>query len=317
MAKENEVHTLEKQGAHVNLALELDENVTCTAYNTFTDIPIKTPVTEAKDVVDFPASKSQYSETDDLDSGAHNINIIFEDLPLENDQQGVCTIMGKIQLAWSSIGDFVSKHQEQVKKGLLITITLLYAIYFFGAVYHYHQTGDDQGLQNRTCDQGTTTSECFWCHGLGFLIIITVIVLIYIIYAVLLKRLYNWFFTSTTYGEKVIQEYLRPTSVAWDDFMKFRYSAFIINGVVISAVLIFLIVDSSDDRRRLLSILGIVAIIIFGAVFSKHPDRIRWRHVMWGLALQFIFGLLILRWSVGQNIFDCFGKKVNIFINID
>ena len=315
MAQEGEKHDLEKQGAHVNLALDLDESVT--GYNTFTEIPIKTTVIDAKDVVDFPTTKSQYSETDDVDSGRQNVTIFFEDLPQENDQQGVCKIMDKIQLAWTFVEGFVSKKKEQAKIGLCITIGLLYVIYFCGAVYHYHQSDEYQGMENKTCDQGTTSSECFWCHGLGFLIIITAIVVTYMVYSLLLRRLYNWFFTSTVYGEKVIQEYLRPTSLAWDDFMKFRYSALIINGVVISAFLIFLIVDSSDDRRRLLSILGLVFIIIFGAVFSKHPGRIRWRHVMWGLALQFIFGLIILRWSVGRNVFDCFGKKVNTFINTD
>ena len=51
---------------------------------------------------------------------------------------------------------------------------------------------------------------------------------------------------------------------------------------------------------------------MFGAIFSKHPGRIRWRHLMWGLALQFIFGLIILRWKIGRNVFDCVAKKVII-----
>ena len=31
---------------------------------------------------------------------------------------------------------------------------------------------------------------------------------------------------------------------------------------------------------------------------------------MWGLSLQFLFGLLILRWKFGKMFFDCIGDKV-------
>ena len=293
----------EHKGGHINLALELDENVP--GYDAFSDIPLKTPAAEGKDVVDFPTSKSPYSETDESTIRITN-DVIFEDLPVEKEANGLGKIMEKIQTVWEVIESFVTKNKRQIKIGLYILLMLLYTTYFIGAIYHYHQDNTTKEI----CDQGSSLSECFWCHGLGFLIIITVIVFIYLLYAMLFKRVFNWFFTSTVFGEKSIQRVFRPTALVWEDFMKMRYAALIINCVVITAFLIFLIVDTSDDRRRLLSILGLVVIIVFGAVFSRHPGRIRWRHVIWGLALQFIFGLFILRWSVGQNIFDCLGKKV-------
>ena len=40
-----------------------------------------------------------------------------------------------------------------------------------------------------------------------------------------------------------------------------------------------------------------------------------WRHVLWGLGLQFLMGLIILRWSFGKAVFDCIGKKVKIFLD--
>ena len=36
---------------------------------------------------------------------------------------------------------------------------------------------------------------------------------------------------------------------------------------------------------------------------------------MWGLGLQFIMGLIILRWSVGKAVFDCLGRKVKTFLD--
>ena len=36
---------------------------------------------------------------------------------------------------------------------------------------------------------------------------------------------------------------------------------------------------------------------------------------MWGMALQFIFGILILRTKVGFEVFDFLGDLVNTFLN--
>jgi pyrimidine nucleoside transport protein len=36
--------------------------------------------------------------------------------------------------------------------------------------------------------------------------------------------------------------------------------------------------------------------------------------VLWGVSLQFIFGLAILRWSFGKDIFKCIGEKISIFL---
>lgn len=61
--------------------------------------------------------------------------------------------------------------------------------------------------------------------------------------------------------------------------------------------------------------LGVAVIVLLGFIFSKHPSRVVWRHVVWGLALQFVFGLLILRWEVGKATFGCLGRKVSTFLD--
>lgn len=42
--------------------------------------------------------------------------------------------------------------------------------------------------------------------------------------------------------------------------------------------------------------------------------QIRWRPVIWGLCMQFVFGLISIRWSVGRSIFQCFGEKIAAFL---
>jgi pyrimidine nucleoside transport protein len=36
---------------------------------------------------------------------------------------------------------------------------------------------------------------------------------------------------------------------------------------------------------------------------------------MWGLYIQFVLGLIVIRWSVGRSIFQCLGDKVATFLS--
>lgn len=49
-------------------------------------------------------------------------------------------------------------------------------------------------------------------------------------------------------------------------------------------------------------------------LFSKHPTKVYWRPVFWGIGLQFLLGLLILRTEPGFMAFDWLGKQVQTFL---
>ncbi|KAL3875135.1 hypothetical protein ACJMK2_038063 [Sinanodonta woodiana] len=66
--------------------------------------------------------------------------------------------------------------------------------------------------------------------------------------------------------------------------------------------------------RNLISAAGILFYVLVFYIFSKHPSRVNWRPVFWGLALQFIFALMILRWDVGYRIFKWLGDRVQEFL---
>jgi len=42
--------------------------------------------------------------------------------------------------------------------------------------------------------------------------------------------------------------------------------------------------------------------------------QVRWRPVLWGLGLQFVLGVLILRWEPGYYFFRYLGEKVRVFL---
>merc|ERR1719219_1880966 len=81
-----------------------------------------------------------------------------------------------------------------------------------------------------------------------------------------------------------------------------------------AVVLIFLLIDTANDRRRLASFFGLKAFVLLAVIFSNNPARIRWRSVIWGLSLQFLFGLMILRWNIGRQVFQCLGDKITTFL---
>lgn len=141
-----------------------------------------------------------------------------------------------------------------------------------------------------------------WCGGLGFLIILTMIVYCNLLYFHVIKRFFIWRRIRIR-PSKRMEQIVSTTAFKW-----------VMTLSVIAAIFTFLIIDTVNDRHRLISAGGIVVIITFGALFSKSRKDIIWRHVTWGLTLQFIFGLLILRWSYGQAFFKCLGTKVDTFL---
>merc|ERR1719397_271473 len=141
-----------------------------------------------------------------------------------------------------------------------------------------------------------------WCGGLGFLLITTAIVYIFLFYFHVAKRL------AAGRGLRV------PGSVWLSRLLATRPARLTLSLAVLAAILLFLVLDTRTDRRRLVSAGGIAVITAFGFLFSNNRKKIVWRHVVWGLSLQFIFGLLILRWSYGRTFFQCLGDKVDTFL---
>ena len=43
--------------------------------------------------------------------------------------------------------------------------------------------------------------------------------------------------------------------------------------------------------------------------------QVIWRQVIWGVSLQFVFGLIVLRWQLGRQVLQCIGDKVTTFLD--
>lgn len=51
-----------------------------------------------------------------------------------------------------------------------------------------------------------------------------------------------------------------------------------------------------------------------GPRLSIDNPQVHWRPVMCGLALQFMFALVAIRWSLGRAALQCLGNKVDTFL---
>ena len=109
----------EGQGAHINLALELDENIP--GYEKFTDVPLKSTGGDTKDVVDFSKTKFPRSEINESNIEINN-DVIFEDLPAEKDSNVMGKVMEKVQTLWEMIGSLVTKNKYMITIGLYIIL---------------------------------------------------------------------------------------------------------------------------------------------------------------------------------------------------
>ena len=175
---------------------------------------------------------------------------------------------------------------RRVKRSLrilaIILVVAAYNAYIAYAVHFHLKTG-------RNMD---------WCGGLGFLIIVTALVYFSLFYFHILKKVVPW---------RKIKAWLPLHALR---VFNTKTGNLILNILVIVVIGVFLVLDTKTDRKRLISAGGILVIITLGTLGSKSRQNIVWRHVSWGLVLQFLFGLLILRWSYGKTFFKCVGDKV-------
>ena len=85
--------------------------------------------------------------------------------------------------------------------------------------------------------------------------------------------------------------------------------------ILFAAFVVFWIVyDTIQDPSRLISLAGLFVYVTIGYLCSTNRSRIRWRPVLWGFALQFVFGLLILRTQIGFEVFKWMGDRVTLFL---
>lgn len=167
-------------------------------------------------------------------------------------------------------------------------------------------------------------------HSLSIILVcVTVLLLIYSIVAIAhsgfdkAKSLFGltmflWFcmtymFINKHCGAEIYQVVLKPIAEAFSS--RWRYLKWVLLVIVLVLLGVFFGLDTAKKPERFISLAGLLVNILFCWIFSKHPRKVKWRPVIWGLALQFVFGLLILRTKFGFEAFKGAGNQVTAFLD--
>ncbi|XP_069416489.1 sodium/nucleoside cotransporter 1 isoform X4 [Ovis canadensis] len=89
-------------------------------------------------------------------------------------------------------------------------------------------------------------------------------------------------------------------------------------GLALAALLglvLWLALDTSQRPEQLVSFGGICVFIGLLFALSKHHRAVSWRAVFWGLGLQFVLGLVVIRTEPGFIAFQWLGDQIQIFLS--
>lgn len=178
--------------------------------------------------------------------------------------------------------------------------------------------------------EGQKWFEVWKRHSLSISILcITTMLLIYSIVAIALRgfetaqslfgvTMFLWFcmtykFVRDHWGSSIYKACMEPVVRAVES--QWRWLKWVFLFLIVVALAVFFGLDTAKQPIRFISLAGLCINILFSWIFSKHRRRVKWRPVLWGLALQFIFGLLILRTSVGFKVFSGLGEEVAFFLD--
>ncbi len=64
-------------------------------------------------------------------------------------------------------------------------------------------------------------------------------------------------------------------------------------------------------RESIISLVGLLVLVGLGWLFSNNRKAINWRTVQWGIGLQLVFAVLILKTTPGEWFFDFMNRAVN------
>ncbi|XP_039269230.2 sodium/nucleoside cotransporter 2-like [Styela clava] len=86
-------------------------------------------------------------------------------------------------------------------------------------------------------------------------------------------------------------------------------------SILIALFATWIALDTSKRPNQLISLAGYVIFVFCLFVSSKYPHRVRWRPVFWGLGIQIVLGLIILRTKAGFEAFNWLGEIAQTFLN--
>ncbi|XP_042543530.1 sodium/nucleoside cotransporter 2 [Dipodomys spectabilis] len=171
--------------------------------------------------------------------------------------------------------DFWERHARLFKKIMLGLLCVAYAAYFLAA--------------------------CILDFQRALALFVITCLVIFILVSHFLKKFFG----------KNLTRYLKPfRNPHLRRWMKWGFS-----GLSVVGLILWLALDTAQRPEQLISFAGICMFILILFVCSKHHSAVSWRTVFWGLGLQFVFGIVVIRTDPGFKAFQWLGEQIQIFLN--
>ncbi|XP_023579834.1 sodium/nucleoside cotransporter 2 [Octodon degus] len=117
-------------------------------------------------------------------------------------------------------------------------------------------------------------------------------------------------FLKKFFGKKVTR-CLEP----WKNSRLRVWMTWVLAGVSLVGLILWLALDTAQRPEQLISFAGICMFLLILFAGSKHHSAVSWKTVFWGLGLQFVFGILVMRTDPGFIAFQWLGEQVQIFLD--
>ncbi|XP_064599264.1 sodium/nucleoside cotransporter 2-like [Liolophura sinensis] len=160
----------------------------------------------------------------------------------------------------------------------------------------------------------------------GVMIVFALLWVVYLIFAIIIRRdkavpililsicvllVFGWKQFRRLVGDKIVRE-LKAHCVC-EDRTKLWVKRCVLCLLVVG-LLIFIVADTGRHVENITSLAGLVVFVLIVFITSTNPFKVKWRPVLWGLGLQFVMGLIILRWDKGYQAFSFLGEQVKTFL---
>ncbi|NXG07617.1 S28A1 protein, partial [Sakesphorus luctuosus] len=120
-----------------------------------------------------------------------------------------------------------------------------------------------------------------------------------------------WSFFKKHCGAKVLL-LLRPVGKCFQK--SWPWLKWLVWVALLAGLIAWLALDTARNPEQLISLGGFCVLVLFLFACSKHHGAVSWRAVFWGIGLEFLFGLFVLRTSPGVQAFRWLGDQIQIFL---
>ncbi|PIK39093.1 putative solute carrier family 28 member 3 isoform X3 [Apostichopus japonicus] len=153
------------------------------------------------------------------------------------------------------------------------------------------------------CYTGYLTYACYLSiDNAMFLLSLTGLVLILYIYS----------FLRDHFGDQIWHNCLSP---AVDIIEKvWKMGKRFITLVILAGIGVGIYFLSRENPEQLISGVGLLFFVFVTYIFSEYPRKVKWRPVIWGLVLQFLLALFVLKTKLGYLTFNWLGDVIQTFL---